>query len=433
MKRRNFNLGLASLAGFGLGALAPHRAAYAAPPPGDTRATLNVFRPASDADISIMNNASQRFARRYPNVEIKVQYVNTNPWGEYINQFMNATGSREPVDIVAMATEGVSTLVSRNLLRDLSPLIASDPAVAELLNDVEPNLLNALRYNGTLNLLPIEWNTIVIYYNTEMFQEAGVPPPAADWTWADLLSTAQRMTKRDAAGNVTQYGFVVPGNQFNLTPWFFTNETDRLTADGHQSNVRDPKFKESLVFLHDMIYRHRVSPVFQRGDFGLSAFMAKQAAMISGTHAPVRIMREGRFTTFDMQRFPRNRVDVAICGVLGIAMAQSSRNPELAWELLKELSGRDAQTEVANNMRSAPSRRSAAELPVWRSFPAHAEIFYNSAARAKPLVAPPNFAQVEEIMIRHLEAYLTNNVDIEHTIENMDGELARAMSRVRWG
>jgi multiple sugar transport system substrate-binding protein len=432
MKRRNFNLGLAGLAGLGLGALAPGRA-HAAPPPGDTRATLNVFRPATDSDISIMNNASQRFARRYPNVEIKVQYVNTNPWGEYINQFMNAVGSRESVDIVTMATEGVSTLVSRNLLRDLAPLIASDPAVSELLSDVEPNLLNALRYNDRLNLLPIEWNTIVIYYNTALFQEAGVPVPTAEWSWADLLATAQRMTKRDASGRTTQYGFVVPGNQFNLTPWFFTNETDRLTADGHQSNVRDPKFREALVFLHDLIYRHQVSPVFQRGDFGLSAFMAKQAAMISGTHAPVRIMREGHFTTFDMQRFPRNRADVAICGVLGIGLAQSSRNPELAWEFLKELISRDVENEVANNMRSAPSRRSAAELPVWRSFPTNAEIFYNSAARAKPLVAPPNFAQVEEIMIRHLEAYLTNNVDIDHTIENMDGELARAMSRVRWG
>jgi len=430
MKRRTFNLGLASLGLAGLSGLQAGRA-YAAPPP-DTRATLNVFRPATDADISIMNNVSQRFARRYPNVEIKVQYVNTNPWGEYINQYMNAIGSREPADIVAMATEGVSTLVSRNLLRDLSPFMTSDPAAAELLGDVEPNLLNALRYNGTLNLLPVEWNTIVIYYNTELFQEAGVPPPAADWTWADLLATAQRMTKRDASGRTTQYGFFVPGNQFNLTPWFFTNETDRLTPDGRQSNVRDPKFRESLVFLHDLIFRHRVSPVFQRGDFGLSAFMAKQVAMISGTHAPVRIMREGRFTTIDMQRFPRNKVDVAICGVLGIGLSAASRNPELAWELLKELAGREVQTEIANNMRSAPSRRSAAELPVWRSFPPNADIFYNSAARAKPLVAPPNFAQVEEIMIRHIEAYLTNNADIERTIENMDGELSRAMSRVRW-
>jgi len=66
MKRRDFNLGLANLGLAGLASGA--RPAFAAPPLADTRATLNVFRPATDADISIMNNASQRFARRYPNV-----------------------------------------------------------------------------------------------------------------------------------------------------------------------------------------------------------------------------------------------------------------------------------------------------------------------------------------------------------------------------
>ena len=193
MKRRLFTAGLAGLA-------LPLRATAAAPPPADTKATLNVFRPASDADIQEMKHAIERFKPRYPSVEIKVQYVNTNPWGEYINQFMNALGSGESVDIIAMATEGVSTLVSRKLLRDLSEFLASDPAGKELLADVEPNLLNALRYNGTLNLFPTEWNTVVSYYNTDMFAEAGLQPPSPGWTWNDLLETAQKLTKRDSSG-----------------------------------------------------------------------------------------------------------------------------------------------------------------------------------------------------------------------------------------
>jgi hypothetical protein len=83
-------------------------------------------------------------------------------------------------------------------------------------------------------------------------------------------------------------------------------------------------------------------------------------------------------------------------------------------------------------MRSIPSRRSAAELPVWTAFPAHAGLFYGAAAKAQPLTAPPNFAQVEDIMMRHIEGYLTDNLSLDAAIDGMDQELSRAMNRVRW-
>ncbi|MBI1779394.1 MAG: extracellular solute-binding protein [Proteobacteria bacterium] len=425
MKRRTFTTGLISLAAL------PLRRAHAAPPT-DIKATLNVFRPATDADISEMNHAMARFKQRYPNVEIKVQYVATNPWGEYINQFMNALGSGESVDILNIATEGVATLVSRDVISDLAEILKTDPDAQELLADVEPNLLNALRYQNSLRLVPVEWNTVLTVYNTDMFQEAGLAPPAAGWKWNDLLETAQKLTKRDATGRITQYGYFVPGGQFALSTWFQTNDTDRLTPDGRQSNVKDPKFRESLVFLHDLIHKHKVAPTFTRNDPGYSPFAARQVAMISGLHPLMRILRDAKFTAADVQVVPYNRAQVNICGVMGMAMTKSTKNPALAWEFMKVLMDREYEAEVASNVRSIPSRRSAVQLPVWTAFPAHHELFYGAAAKAKPLLAPPNFAQVEEIMMRHVEAYMTGNQEIDATIDGMHEELSRAMSRVKW-
>lgn len=424
MKRREFAAGLAGVALLG-------RTAHAAPP-SDIKATLNVFRPATDADIQLMNHAMARFKPRYPNVEIKVQYVPTNPWGEYINQFMNVMGSGERPDILNIATEGVATLVGRNLLYDLSDILKTDPEAKDLLDDVEPNLLNALKYENKLNLLPVEWNTTVVFYNTDMLAEAGLPPPPEDWKWEELLAYAQKLTKRDAAGNVTQFGYFVPGAQFALTTWFQTNDTDRLSSDGHKSNVRDPKFRESLVFLHDLIHKHKVSPTFTMNDFGYAAFTAKQAAMISGLHPLVRIMRDAKFTSADVTAVPYNRKRVNICGVMGMAMTRETKNPQLAWEFMKVLLDREYMAEVAGNVRSIPSRRSAAELPVWTAFPKHYNLFYGAAAKAQPLMAPPNFAQVEQIMMRNIESYMTANQDIDTCINNMDEEMTQAMSRVRW-
>jgi multiple sugar transport system substrate-binding protein len=414
------------------GSIVPVRFALAAPPPSDTKATLNVFRPASDSDIRLSNAALERFKARYPSVTVNFQYVNTNPWGEYINQLMNHVGSNQAPDIVMMAIEGISTLGSRNLMRDIAPFIEADPSSKSLFEDIEPNLLNGLRYNGKLNYVPNEWNTVVTYYNTAMFAEEGIPAPAPDWTWADFLAVAKKLTKRDANGQVTRYGYLIPGGQFALSTWFLSNGTDRLTADGKASNVRDPKFRETLEFLHSLIYEHKVSPTFARNEQGHGPFIAKQTAMFAGTHGRLPEMLQAKFETVDVQYCPRNSAQVAIFGVGGLGITQASKNPELAWELLKELTGKANADQLAKDMRSIPAVRSAAMSPTYLAFPPNAKIFYGSAPTAKALVQPPNFAQVEDITMRHIEAYLTGNQRIEPMLDSLDSELGRAMARVKW-
>ncbi len=420
-----------SVLGLLAGTALPLRGAYAAPA-GDSNATLTLLRPASDSDIRLTNAAVERFRKRYPSVTVKPQYVNTNPWGEYITQFLNQVGSGQAPDLVMMATEGVSTLGSRSMVRDIMPYVNGDSEGRALFADIDPKLLDGLKYGDRLAYVPNEWNTTVVYYNTAMFEAAGLKPPAPDWNWDDFLTTAKALTKRDAAGKVSQYGYFIPGGQFALSTWFLSNDTDRLTQDGHASNVRDPKFREALVFLRDLITKHGVSPTFARNDTGNAPFLARQVAMFAGTHPRVTEMIGAKFDTVDVQFVPRNRSRIAIAGVGGLGITAASKNPDLAWELLKELAGQANAEQLSRDMRSIPATRSAATNATFLSFPRNAQLFYGSAALARVLVQPPNFAQVEDIMMRHVEAYLTGNQDIDPTIDALDQELSRAMARVKW-
>ncbi|MBN9035798.1 MAG: sugar ABC transporter substrate-binding protein [Rhizobiales bacterium] len=424
MDRRSFMM----LAG---GALLAPKPAFAAAAV-DKPVTLTIIRTASDSDVKLMNSVMERFKKKFPSVEVKPQFITSNPWGEYINQLMNLVGSGQTPDIITMPTEGVSTLGSRKLLRNLDDFLNFDPGAKELLADVEANLLTGLSYQGAVNLFPTEWNTVAVYYNTKMFEAAGLDKPSADWDWATFLETAKKLTKTDASGRTTQYGYVVSGKNFSLMPWFLTNGTDRLTPDGTRSNVKDPRFKETLVFLRSLIAEHKVSPTFARNNAGESALISENAAMITTTHSSVPAMISGKADFIDVQVFPKNRTNVSIFGAGGVGVSTASKEPELAWELVKELTGKEFEDELAKNMRATPARRSSATSSPYSDFPPNAKIFYEAAATAKPLIAPPNFAQVEDIMMRHVDAYLTGNVEIDPMIDQLDEELSRAMSRVRW-
>jgi multiple sugar transport system substrate-binding protein len=427
MRRRNFialsgtAVALIGLTGVSLGA-----------PPADTTATLNLFRSATDTDIKLTEAAIASFKEKYPNVTVVPQYVPANPWGEYINQLMNSLGGNSSPDIVMMATEGISTLGARNVLRDIMPFVEADPSGQELFDGIEPNLTNGLRYNGVLSYIPNEWNTVVTYYNTAAFEEAGLEPPASDWDWDQFLEIAKALTVTDAAGNVTRYGYMIPGGQFALSPWFLNNGTDRLTPDGRESNVRDPRFRETLEFLHSLIFEHKVSPTFVRNEQGVGPFIAGQAAMFAGTHGRIPEMIAADLKTVAVQYFPKKTHQIAIMGVGGFGITQASQNPDLAWEFVKELTGKANSEALADLMRALPPMREAATSEKYVAYPENSEIFYGSAPIAQAIQQPPNFAEVETIVMRHIEAYLTGNRGIDETIDDLDAELSRAMSRVRW-
>ncbi|MBV8451113.1 MAG: extracellular solute-binding protein, partial [Deltaproteobacteria bacterium] len=49
----------------------------------------------------------------------------------------------------------------------------------------------------------------MINYNRKLFRDAGLDYPKAGWTWDNFREIAKKLTVRDAAGNVTQFGYEV--------------------------------------------------------------------------------------------------------------------------------------------------------------------------------------------------------------------------------
>lgn len=406
--------------------------AVLAQPAGDTEATLTVVQWANDQIISSTNNAIERFAERYPNVTIETQYVpiGGGSWGDYSNAFLNSVAAGDAPDIIASAIEGFAEIASTGLLVDLETVFAADPHAEEVMAGIDPNLMDGMRTRptGELNFFPTEWNNIVMFYNQDMFDAAGLDYPAADWTWDDFLAAAEVLTLRDDNGNITQYGYIVPGFNFGLQPWFLTNNASILDEDWREPTVTTPEYRESLQFLHDLVHVHEVAPTYE-GGVGSERFAAGQVAMFSAGHWPVPQFIASGLENVGVQHMPQNRVQTTVFGIGGLAIVNQSAHQDLAWEFIKEMTGDIYQQELADSMRSIPSARRQATHPSYTAWPENSEIFYETAATAIPVPSPPNFAQVQEIFERHMSAYMANDQDLDTTISQLDRELQRAMSR----
>jgi multiple sugar transport system substrate-binding protein len=395
----------------------------------DVAAELSIFDFGSDVTAKIYAEAIARFNKRYPNVKVKDENVPfPNGWGEYINTLKTRIAGGNVPDILAMAIEGTLTTIKQDLVLPVDDYLAKDPVGKELLSDVDATLHDALKFENKTYYLTREWNNMCIHYNTKMFEDAGLPFPKEDWTWTDFVAAAKALTKGEGDSKV--WGFAIPYFNFGLQPWFHTNDTSPLTPDWSDSNLNDPKMLESVKFIHSLVHEHKVSPDVE-GTEMFNMFATGRAAMTAAGHWVIQTWLQNDLKTMDVQYWPRNKKATTVFGSGGWAIVKGTKNADLCWELIKELTSRETDQAIASAGAAIPARRSATEIPAFKEFPKNSQVFYGSLKDIKPVPSPANFAEVESIFMRNMSLIMSNAVTPEDGLKAAHEELAAAMAELK--
>lgn len=73
--------------------------------------------------------------------------------------------------------------------------------------DFEPAVLNYYKYQDKLQSMPFNSSSAILYYNKDAFKEAGLDPEKPPVTFTEVADAARKLTKKDAAGQTTRFGF----------------------------------------------------------------------------------------------------------------------------------------------------------------------------------------------------------------------------------
>jgi multiple sugar transport system substrate-binding protein len=156
--------------------------------------------------------------------------------------------------------------------------------------------------DGPVYGVPNDFTPMVIYYNTNSFERAGVETPSGDWTWDEFVQTAQELTL-DGEGrnrldpdfdaeNVTQWGFRVRQFSFEWIYRLWQNGGDVLSPDGTTATgyLDSPESIEAITWLADLMLEQGVGPdlstldqMLQQAGF-LDRFLAGDVAMFDRGH-----------------------------------------------------------------------------------------------------------------------------------------------------
>ncbi|WP_455556661.1 ABC transporter substrate-binding protein [Comamonas sp.] len=189
---------------------------------------------------------AEDFNKAHPQYKIVPIYAGT--YQETIVKALTAHKSgKAPATSVLLSTD-MFTLIDEDAIVPIDDFVKTDADKAWL-KGFYPAFMANSQTGGKTWGIPFQRSTVVMYYNKEAFKEAGLDPNKAPQNWAELKEAAKKLTKKDANGNVTQYGIQIPSTGFAY--WMlqtFTTPNDVLLANeaGTQVTFDHPKVIEAL-------------------------------------------------------------------------------------------------------------------------------------------------------------------------------------------
>lgn len=270
-------------------------------------------------------------------------------WDEYWTMLeAGAQGGSLP-DVFWMHSNESQRYMSNDMLLDLTDKIADsdliDPA------NYPEDIWGLYTYDEKYYAVPKDVDTIALWYNKAMFDEAGLAYPTADWTWDDVTEAAKKLTKEDGS----QYGLAVrnDNNQAGYYNLIYDNGGYIINDDKTKSGWDDPKTIEAMEVLESWIKDGVMPPIETMSENGEDVlFQSGKVAMVLQGSWMVAAYRDNEYTAenCDVVELPKSATTgrrASVYNGLGWAASANGKNTENAWKLIEYLGSEKAQKKQA--------------------------------------------------------------------------------------
>lgn len=245
------------------------------------------------------------FERANPGFRVRPIYAGT--YQDTLTKTLTAARGGDAPETACLLSVDIFTLIDEDAILPWDELPGVDRA---WLDSFYPAFLENSRTGGKTWGIPFQRSTKVLYWNKDMFRDAGLDPDVAPATWAEQVEFAKRLTKREGE-QTAQWGIQIPSSGFPY--WLFQglttqNDVRLMNAEGNRTFYDDPKVVEALQYWMDLSMTHRVHPpgIVEWGTTPRDFFERKVAMMWTTTGNLTNVRRNAPFP-FGVAMLPSGR------------------------------------------------------------------------------------------------------------------------------
>lgn len=296
------------------------------------------------------------------NPDIKVE-METTPWDQYWVKLEAATTGGNMPDIVTMHSTESYKYMSQSMLMGLNELIAENNI--DMTNFTE-GIAESYTYEEELYAIPKDASVIGLWYNKELFDQAGIAYPDATWTWDTLKEAAVQLTDEEAG----IYGFAADNStEGGYWPFIYQNGGEVFIDENTKSGMNSEEVQEALRYYIDFYLNDQSSPSAKelQDTNKVGRFQAGRLAMIveGNWQTPGFLKNEYLAEHADVAVLPKGKEHATITNGLGWAASVNTKHPEETKKLLAFLASEEANQIQAETGASIPALKGFEE--VWAS------------------------------------------------------------------
>lgn len=371
---------------------------------------------------------------------IRVEMAAVPGTSDFLTRLTTDFAAGSPPDLFLMNYRRITQFYNRDAIEPLGPMLdASERLHAE---DFYAVSLDAFRDGqGTLVCMPQNISSQVVYFNKQLFDQAGLAYPAADWTWEEFRQTALALTLPDADGDgyPDQYGLALEPVLIRMVPWIWQNGGEvvdnpdaptRLTLDS-------PQTRAALQFVIDLAQVDGVIPSYDAQAVASlpDRFLSGNVAMYIDSRVFTPTLRESVDFAWDVAPLPRGVQPANVLHSDGYCMARASTVKEAAWAFVEYALGEEGQAIASRLGRTVPSLRSVAQSPAFldpTQPPQNAQVWLdNMENNMRVLPKIENWNTVERIAATELEQAYLGEQTLDEVIANIEAMAAEGFIPIK--
>ena len=302
-------------------------------------------------------------------------------------------------------------------LHSVTPFLDADPDLDP--EDLIDAIMQSCFYEGEYWGLPYDASVMIFYYNKNLFDAAGVPYPAGEWNWDNLVEMGQALTNEaEQAFGLARFPSIT---DWQVEPWFLSAGAQIINEERTEWTLIGPEAEETLAFLISLTNDLKIAPP-PEAQSDLNLFVIGKGAMYSSGQWEIPGNRDAiQDFEWDIAPYPAGPAGHRPITHGGTyIMYAKTQVPEAAWEIQKWICAEeDWQTNVYGaSGYSVPSLKSVSEqawlAPVEQEGrpPANARVVLDELNAAVPGSLWPNYQRIASIMSEEMEKVLLGDVTV---------------------
>jgi multiple sugar transport system substrate-binding protein len=334
--------------------------------------------------------------------DVDVKMIEASDRDDLIARLSTSFAGGTPPDLFLLNYRFYGQFAARDVLESIEDRVDGSDVFQQ--EDFYEEAMNAFRFNGTLTCLPQNISSLVVYYNKDLFQQAGVAEPKEGWKWDDMVAAAKKLTKdENGDGKAEVYGLGIEASLIRLAPFVWSAGGD-LVDDTENPTRFTLETDEAQLALERFLQLHVVDKVTP-GEEEVEAeddetrFQNGRLAMVLSSRRSTPTFRTIQKFDWDVAPLPQHSEQAGILHSDAYCLTKASDNKDAAWSFMEYALGPEGAPVVAKSGRTVPSLKEVAESDAFldpTAKPANSQVFLDTIPVIQQVPSISTWPEIED-------------------------------------